>query len=123
MSNTEVAARRGVTKQMVGKWRNRCLERRADGLLDEPRPGKPRTLDDQRIEQLIAATLNEQPRGATHWSTRAMAKRLNVSQSTVSRVWRAFGLQPHRQETFKLSTDPLSSRRCVTSSACTWTRR
>jgi transposase len=107
MSNTEVAAKRGVTKQMVGKWRSRFIERRAEGLLDEPRPGKPRVLDDQRIEQLIAATLNEQPRGATHWSTRAMAKQLKVSQSTVSRIWRAFGLQPHRQESFKLSTDPL----------------
>ena len=72
-----------------------------------PRPGKPRVLDDQRIEQLIAATLNEQPRAATHWSTRAMAKQLKVSQITVSRTWRAFGLQPHRQESFKLSTDPL----------------
>jgi transposase len=107
MSNTEVAGKRGVTKQMVGKWRNRFLERRADGLLDEPRPGKPRVLNDQRIEQLIAATLNERPRAATHWSTRAMAKQLKVSQSTVSRIWRAFGLQPHRQESFKLSTDPL----------------
>jgi len=107
MSNIEVAAKRGVTKQMVGKWRNRFLERRADGLLDEPRPGKPRVLNDQRIEQLIAVTLNERPRAATHWSTRAMAKQLKVSQSTVSRIWRAFGLQPHRQESFKLSTDPL----------------
>jgi transposase len=107
MSNTEVAARRQVTQQMVGKWRGRFVERRAEGLLDEPRPGKPRTLDDERIERLIAATLNEQPRGATHWSTRAMAKQLKVSQSTVSRIWRAFGLQPHRQESFKLSTDPL----------------
>ena len=107
MSNIEVAAKRGVSKQMVGKWRNRFVERRADGLLDEPRPGKPRVLDDQRIEELIAATLNEQPRAATHWSTRAMAQHLKVSQSTVSRIWRAFGLQPHRQESFKLSTDPL----------------
>jgi transposase len=107
MSNTEVAAKRAVTKQMVGKWRSRFLERRTAGLLDEPRPGKPRALDDERIERLIAATLNEQPRGATHWSTRAMAKQSKVSQSTVSRIWRAFGLQPHRQESFKLSTDPL----------------
>lgn len=106
-TNTEVAAARGVTKQMVGKWRARFVERRADGLLDEPRPGKPRSLGDERIEQLIATTLNAQPRGATQWSTRALAKQLTVSQSTVSRVWRAFGLQPHRSETFKLSTDPL----------------
>jgi len=106
-TNTDVAAVRGVTQQMVGKWRRRFLERRAEGLLDEPRPGKPRSLGDEHIEQLIATTLNAQPRGATHWSTRALAKQLSVSQSTVSRVWRAFGLQPHRSETFKLSTDPL----------------
>jgi transposase len=107
MSNTEVAARRGVSKQMVCKWRARFIAKRAEGLLDEPRPGKPRTLDDERIEQMIATTLGTLPRGATHWSTRALAKHLAVSQSTVSRVWRAFGLQPHRQETFKLSADPL----------------
>jgi len=107
MSNTEVAASRGVSKQMVCKWRARFIAKRAEGLLDEPRPGKPRTLDDERIEQMIATTLGTLPRGATHWSTRALAKHLAVSQSTVSRVWRAFGLQPHRQETFKLSADPL----------------
>jgi transposase len=107
MSNTKVAAKRQSSKQMVGEWRSRFVQRRADGLLDEPRPGKPRMLDDERIEQLIVTTLNEQPRGATYWSTRAMAKRFKVSQSTVSRIWRAFGLQPHRQGSFKLSTDPL----------------
>jgi transposase len=110
MSNTQVAASRGVSKQMVCKWRARFIAKRAEGLLDEPRPGKPRTLDDERIEQMIATTLGTLPRGATHWSTRALAKHLAVSQSTVSRVWRAFGLQPHRQETFKLSADPLWSR-------------
>jgi transposase len=92
---------------MVCKWRARFIAKRAEGLLDEPRPGKPRTLDDERIEQLIATTLGTLPRGATHWSTRALAEHLAVSQSTVSRVWRAFGLQPHRQATFKLSADPL----------------
>jgi transposase len=106
-SNNAVAVRLRVTKQTVGKWRKRFLERRLDGLLDEPRPGAPRKHDDARIEQLIATTLNERPREATHWSTRRLAKKLRVSQSTVSRVWRAFGLQPHRAETFKLSTDPL----------------
>ena len=75
--------------------------------LYEPRPGAPRKLDDARIEQLIATTLNERPREATHWSTRLLANKLKVSQSTVSRAWRAFGLQPHRAETFKLSIDPL----------------
>jgi transposase len=106
-NNSEVAKSCRVIRQTVGKWRSRFLERRLDGLLDEPRPGAPRKLDDARIEQLIASTLNERPREATHWSTRLMANKLQVSQSTVSRVWRAFGLQPHRVETFKLSTDPL----------------
>ena len=106
-SNSEVARRCRVFRQTVGKWRERFLERRLDGLLDEPRPGAPRKHDDAKIEQLIATTLNERPVEATHWSTRLLAQKLNVSQSTVSRVWRAFGLQPHRVETFKLSTDPL----------------
>jgi transposase len=105
--NSEVAKRCRVTRQTVGKWRRRFLERGLDGLLDEPRPGAPRKLDDARIERLIATTLNERPREATHWSTRLLATKLGVSQSTVSRAWRAFGLQPHRVETFKLSTDPL----------------
>jgi transposase len=105
--NSDVARRCRVTRQTVGKWRSRFLERRLDGLLDEPRPGAPRKLDDARIEQLIATTLNERPREATHWSTRLLAKKLKLSQSTVSRAWRAFGLQPHRVETFKLSSDPL----------------
>ena len=76
-------------------------------MLDEPRPGKPRTISDARIEKLIATTLNELPKGSTHWSTRQMTAKLKLSQSTVAGVWRAFGLQPHRVETFKLSTDPL----------------
>jgi len=105
--NSEVARRYRVTRQTVGKWRRRFLERGLDGLLDEPRPGAPRKLDDARIERLIATTLNERPREATHWSTRLLATKLGISQSTVSRAWRAFGLQPHRAETFKLSTDPL----------------
>lgn len=107
VDNCEVARRCGVMRQTVSKWRNRFLERRLDGLLDEPRPGAPRKLDDGRIEALIATTLNERPREATHWSTRLLAKKVGVSQTTVSRAWRAFGLQPHRSETFKLSTDPL----------------
>ena len=106
-SNTEVAHRLRITIQTVGKWRRRFVQRRLDGLLDEPRPGTPRTLGDARVERLLATTLNELPRDATHWSTRSMARKLKVSQSSVSRVWRAFGLQPHRTETFKLSTDPL----------------
>ena len=106
-NNSEVARGLRLMRQTVGKWRSRFIERRLDGLLDEPRPGAPRKLDDARIEQLIATTLNGLPREATHWSTRLLAKKLKVSQSTVSRVWRAFGLQPHRVETFKLSADPL----------------
>ena len=104
---SQVARHCAVYRNTVSKWRNRFLERRVDGLLDEPRPGAPRKHGDAKIEQLIATTLNERPAESTHWSTRLLAKKLNVSQSTVSRVWRAFGLQPHRSETFKLSTDPL----------------
>jgi transposase len=102
-----VARRCGVYRNTVTKWHGRFLERGLDGLLDEPRPGAPRKHDDTKIERLIATTLNERPAQATHWSTRLLAKKTGVSQSTVSRVWRAFGLQPHRSETFKLSTDPL----------------
>jgi transposase len=106
-SNREVARRLRVTPQTVGKWRARFVQRRLEGLLDEPRPGAPRRIGDAKIERLIATTLNTLPRDATHWSTRGLARKLGLSQSTVSRAWRAFGLQPHRTETFKLSTDPL----------------
>ncbi len=105
--NNDVAEKLGVTKQTVCKWRGRFVKLRLDGLADAPRPGAPRTVDDARISALIAKTLESKPRDATQWSTRSMAEEIGVSQSTVSRVWRAFGLQPHRQETFKLSTDPL----------------
>ena len=105
--NSAVARRCGVYRMTVTKWRERFLKRGLDGLLDEPRPGAPRKHGDAKIEQMIATTLNERPAEATHWSTRLLAKKLRVSQSTVSRVWRAFGLQPHRSETFKLSADPL----------------
>jgi len=107
MPNLEVARRLRVTKQTVSKWRGRFLKRRLDGLLDEPRPGQPRKIGDAEIERVIALTLNSKPREATHWSTRLMATRSGLNQTAVSRIWRAFGLQPHRQETFKLSTDPL----------------
>lgn len=102
-----VARRCRVYRNTVSKWHGRFVERGLDGLLDEPRPGAPRKHGDAEIERLIATTLNERPAEATHWSTRLLARKLGVSQSTVSRVWRAFGLQPHRSETFKLSTDPL----------------
>jgi transposase len=106
-TNGEVAQSLRITPQTVGKWRSRFVMRRLDGLLDEPRPGAPRKVGDAEIERLIATTLNQTPRDATHWSTRSLASKLGLSQSTVSRVWRTFGLQPHRAETFKLSTDPL----------------
>jgi transposase len=104
--NTEVAARLGIDRTTVGKWRRRFIEQRLDGLHDEPRSGAPRTIEDARIEAVIVRTLESLPPDATHWSSRGMAKASGLSVSTVQRIWRAFGLQPHRLETFKLSTDP-----------------
>jgi transposase len=104
--NTAVAQKLGLTHQTVGKWRQRFLERRLGGLLDEPRPGAPRQVGDAHIEQVVRLTLESTPADATHWSTRAMAKRSGLSQTMVGRIWRAFGLQPHRVEGFKLSKDP-----------------
>ncbi len=105
--DTIIARDLGIFRNTVGKWRSRFQEDRLDGLLDEPRPGAPRKIGDKEIERLIALTLETAPKGATHWSTRTMAKATGFSQSAVSRIWRAFSLQPHRQETFKLSKDPL----------------
>jgi len=107
LSNTAVAEELSVTKQTVGKWRKRFQERRLDGLLDEPRPGAPRRITDAHVERVITMTLESTPRGATHWSTRSMAEATDMSQTAISRIWRAFALQPHRAETFKLSKDPL----------------
>jgi len=104
--NQQVAADLGVDKTTVGKWRRRFVEHRMDGLRDEPRSGTPRTIDDARIEALIVRTLESVPPDATHWSSRGMARACGLSVSSVQRIWRAFGLQPHRLETFKLSTDP-----------------
>lgn len=100
VDNKTVAARQRVTQQTVSKWRARFVEYRLDGLLDAPRPGAPRTIDDARVDAVVAKTLESVPEGATHWSTRLMAREVGMSQSAVSRIWRAFGLQPHRQETF-----------------------
>ncbi len=105
--NGDIARRLRVTAQTVGKWRQRFVDLRLDGLLDAPRPGQPRKISDAQVEQVIALTLESRPAGATHWSTRQMAKVARLNQTAVSRIWRAFGLQPHRHETFKLSTDPL----------------
>jgi transposase len=107
LSNTQVAPRLHVTMPTVGKWRQRFLEDRLEGLVDEPRPGTPRSILDRHVEEVVTRTLESKPDGATHWSTRSMARATGLSQSAIVRIWRAFGLQPHRAETFKLSTDPL----------------
>jgi transposase len=106
-TNTVVARELRLTKQTVGKWRARFLRRRLDGLLDEPRPGAPRTISDAQVEAVLTRTLETTPADATHWSTRSMATVSGLSRSAVHRIWRAFALQPHRTETFKLSADPL----------------
>lgn len=102
-----VAHRLHVTPATVCKWRGRFITQRLDGLYDEPRPGAKRTITDEQVEQVIIRTLETTPRGATHWSTRTMAKGIGLSHMAISRIWRTFGLQPHRSETFKLSNDPL----------------
>jgi len=106
-SNLEVSHKLHVHEQTVGHWRKRFLKKRVDGLLDEPRPGAPRKMSDEQVEKVVVAALESTPEGATHWSTRLMARHLGLNQTAVSRIWRAFGLQPHRQETFVLSKDPL----------------
>jgi transposase len=106
MNNSEIADAVGVTRQTVRVWRERFAKHRLEGLGDEPRCGAPRKIGDDRIEAIVVKTLETKPTDATHWSTRGMAKASGVSTSTVHRIWRAFSLQPHRSETFKLSTDP-----------------
>ena len=106
LKNSEIAERLGVSRPTVTTWRSRFAEHRLDGLLDEPRPGRPRTITDDKVEEVIVKTLETTPRDATHWSTRSMAREVGLTQSGVLRIWRAFGLQPHRQETWKLSKDP-----------------
>ena len=106
LKNTEIARRLGVSRATARMWRTRFAEHRLDGLLDEPRPGRPRTITDERVEEVIVKTLETTPSDATHWSTRSMAREVGLTQSAVLRIWRAFGLQPHRQQTWKLSKDP-----------------
>src|ERR1700687_4442030 len=106
LENQEVAASLRVAKGTVGKWRRRFVERRMDGLHDEARSGAPRSIEDDRIEAVIVKTLESLPDNATHWSSRGMAKASGLSVSSVQRIWRAFGLQPHLMETFTLSNDP-----------------
>jgi transposase len=107
LTNTAIADRLGIDKHTAGKWRQRFARDRLDGLHDEPRPGAPRQIGDDAIAETIRRTLETLPAGATHWSLRSMAKVAGYAPSTIHRIWQAFGLQPHRQETFKLSADPL----------------
>ena len=106
LDNKQVAAREGISRPTVGKWRRRFVESRLDGLADEPRPGRPATVTAEQVEDVVVATLEKTPKNATHWSRTKMAERSGLSPSTIGRIWNAFGLQPHRSETFKLSTDP-----------------
>jgi transposase len=107
LSNVEIAARVGVSRPTPTKWRSRFAERRLDGLTDEPRPGRPRTITDDQVEEVVVRTLESTPKHATHCSTRSMAQELGLTQNAIWRIWQAFGLQPHRQERWKLSKDPL----------------
>jgi len=104
--NKTVARRLRVRPATVGKWRGRFIRDRVDGLIDEPRPGAPRTVSDEQVERVVVQTLETTPRDATHWSTRSLANATGLSRMTISRIWQAFRLQPHRSETFKLSPDP-----------------
>jgi transposase len=104
--NGQVAEDLGISRGMVTKWRNRFALDRLDGLLDEPRPGRPRGISDEDVERVITETLESTPKDATHWSTRSMAAHVGLNQTAVSRIWRAFGLAPHRQDSWKLSKDP-----------------
>jgi transposase len=106
-SNTAVAARVGCSAPTVGKWRARFVERRLDGLIDEPRPGRPPTVSAEQVEDVVVSTLERTPANATHWSRAKMAERSGLSRSTIGRIWRAFDLKPHREDGFKLSNDPL----------------
>jgi len=107
LDNEAVARKLRCSRGMVGKWRARFLKERLQGLYDEPRPGAPRKVSDEQVERVVIQTLESTPRGQTHWSTRELAKTTGLSRMTISRIWRAFGLQPHRSDTFKLSLDPL----------------
>lgn len=107
LDNKTVARKLRVREQTVCKWRGRFVRKRLDGLTDEPRPGAPRQVTDEAVERVVVRTLETTPRGQTHWSLRGMAKATGMSRMTISRIWHAFGLQPHRSDTFKLSPDPL----------------
>jgi transposase len=112
-SNADVATALGVHVSTVGKWRQRFVRLRLDGLVDEDRPGRPPSISLDRVEDVVVATLEQTPRNATHWSRASMADRSGLSKSTIGRIWRDFGLKPHRADTFKLSTDPLFIEKVV----------
>jgi len=118
-SNTCIAKQLGLSLPTVGIWRKRYGAQRIQGLYDEPRPGGPRSIRDEEIATLLRKTLKTKPKDGTHWTCRSIAAETRLSKSTVQRVWKAFGLQPHRQKHFKISTDPSSSRRCTISSGST----
>src|SRR5580698_1322614 len=107
VENKDISLRVGAAPNTVGKWRRRSAEHRVEGLYDEPRPGAPRQIGDDEVAEVVRQTLEAAPRDATHWSLRSMAKAAGFAPSTIHRIWKAFNLQPHRTETFKLSTDPL----------------
>jgi transposase len=107
LNNKTVARKLRTSLGMVGKGRSRFLKARLEGLYDEPRPGTPRKISDAEVERVVIQTLESTPRGETHWSTRGLAKASGLSRMTISRIWRAFGLQPHHTDSFKLSPDPL----------------
>jgi transposase len=107
LGNKAICAEVGADANTVSKWRRRFAAHRLDGLLDEPRPGTPRKIGDDAIAETVRLTPEATPPGATHWSLRSMAAAVGYAPSTIHRIWRAFGLQPHRAETFKLSSDPL----------------
>jgi len=106
LSNTKIAEKLSLSKHTVGKWRSRFLENRIEGLCDAPRSGSPRTISDEQVQEIITQTLESLPENATHWSTRKMAEKSGISRESVSRIWKTFGLKPHRSESFQLSTDP-----------------
>jgi transposase len=106
LSNKEVAAQEGVSMPTVGKWRSRFVDSRLDGLIDDPRPGRPATITADQVEDVVVATLESTPEHATHWSRSKMAQRSGLSKSSIGRIWKAFELKPHRTDGFKLSNDP-----------------
>ena len=115
--NKTVAANLGCAAVTVGKWRGRFVEQRLDGLVDEPRPGRPPVIGVDQVEDVVVATLETTPKNATHWSRAKMAERTGLSKSTIGRIWKTFDLKPHREDGFKLSNAPSSSRRSMTLSA------